>query len=62
MGGDVVAERLEFATCALEQLSLSEGVSLLGSALSLFGTLQSMADDSGETADPSIGALLDIFA
>jgi hypothetical protein len=47
---------------ALEQLSLSEGVSLLGSALSLFGTLQAMADDSSETADPSIGALLDTFA
>ena len=47
---------------ALEQLSLSEGVSLLGSALSLFGTLEAMSDPDSEADDPSIGALLDIFA
>jgi hypothetical protein len=47
---------------ALEQLSLSEGVALLGSALSLFGTLQAMGDSDSEADDPSIGALLDIVA
>lgn len=47
---------------AIEQLSLSEGVALLSSALGLFGSLQAMADDGGETGEPSVGALLDIFA